>query len=173
MKSTKFGEVILDSEDIFDGLYTGKIEDFTNVNVDDIMLIEQFNKAKTENADHVASITKFQSPDISIEEFDSSNQSSWFMPDEYKNMEIDAYIISLCKTDEELTRVADELDLFYQHGMMEVLKYLKYLVDTMRSNNIVWGIGRGSAVASYCLYLLGAHKIDSLKYNLDIHEFLK
>ena len=66
-----------------------------------------------------------------------------------------------------------ELELFFQHGMVEVLIYLKYLVDTMRSNNIVWGVGRGSSVASYCLYLLGIHKVNSLKYNLDIHEFLK
>jgi DNA polymerase III alpha subunit len=43
----------------------------------------------------------------------------------------------------------------------------------MHQNNVVWGVGRGSSVASYVLYLLGVHKIDSLKYNLDIHEFLK
>ena len=173
MKSTKFGEIILSSEDIFNGLYSGKIENFTEVNIDDPQLIDQFNKSKNENADHVPTLVKFQSPEISVEEFDAANQTKWFMPDEYQNMEIDAYIISLCKTDEELARVADELDLFYQHDMIAVLKYIKYLVDTMRSNNIVWGVGRGSAVASYCLYLLGAHKINSLKYNLDIHEFLK
>ena len=50
---------------------------------------------------------------------------------------------------------------------------LKYLVDTMRENNVVWGVGRGSSVASYILYLLGVHKVDSIKYGLDIHEFLK
>jgi DNA polymerase III alpha subunit len=43
----------------------------------------------------------------------------------------------------------------------------------MRSNNIVWGVGRGSSVASYVLYLLGVHKVDSIKYGLDIREFLK
>jgi len=34
-------------------------------------------------------------------------------------------------------------------------------------------VGRGSSVASYCLYLLGVHKINSLKFDLDIKEFLK
>ncbi|NDG32954.1 hypothetical protein EB118_23165, partial [bacterium] len=42
-----------------------------------------------------------------------------------------------------------------------------------RKNNIVWGVGRGSCVSSYILYLLNIHKIDSLKYNLDINEFFK
>jgi DNA polymerase III alpha subunit len=43
----------------------------------------------------------------------------------------------------------------------------------MRSSNIVWGVGRGSSVASYALYLIGIHKIDPIKYNLSINEFFK
>jgi len=43
----------------------------------------------------------------------------------------------------------------------------------MRRNNIVWGLGRGSSTASYVLYLLGVHKINSLYYDLSIEEFLK
>jgi DNA polymerase III alpha subunit len=57
--------------------------------------------------------------------------------------------------------------------MIIVLKFLKYLVDVCNTNNIVLGVGRGSSVASYCLYLLGVHCIDSIKYELDIKEFLK
>jgi DNA polymerase III alpha subunit len=57
--------------------------------------------------------------------------------------------------------------------MFDLLFYLKYLVDTLRENKVLWGVGRGSSVASYVLYLIGVHKIDSLKYNLDIAEFLK
>jgi DNA polymerase III alpha subunit len=34
-------------------------------------------------------------------------------------------------------------------------------------------VGRGSSIASYVLYLLGVHRIDSYKFNLDIKEFLK
>jgi len=49
----------------------------------------------------------------------------------------------------------------------------KYFVDTMQANNVVWGVGRGSSVASYVLYLIGVHKIDSIKYNLDWQEFLR
>jgi DNA polymerase III alpha subunit len=43
----------------------------------------------------------------------------------------------------------------------------------MRDNNIVWGVGRGSSVSSYVLYLLGVHRVNSLYYDLDIHEFLR
>jgi DNA polymerase III alpha subunit len=54
-----------------------------------------------------------------------------------------------------------------------LLRYLKYFVDTMRANNVLWGLGRGSSVSSYVLYLLGVHKINSMFYDLDIREFLK
>jgi DNA polymerase III alpha subunit len=38
---------------------------------------------------------------------------------------------------------------------------------------IIWGVGRGSSVASYVLYKLGVHRINSLYYNLDATEFLR
>jgi DNA polymerase III alpha subunit len=57
--------------------------------------------------------------------------------------------------------------------MIPVLKTMKYVVDTLRANGVVWGVGRGSSVASYCLFLLGVHKIDSIKYKLSIGEFFK
>ena len=56
--------------------------------------------------------------------------------------------------------------------MLNVLKFLVYLIETMRDNNIVWGVGRGP-IYSYVLYLLGVHKVDPTKYGLDITDFLK
>jgi hypothetical protein len=95
------------------------------------------------------------------------------MPLGYKEYPVASYLLDLCKTAEETARVEMELKLFEKHGMMNLLCFLKYLVDKLRENTILWGVGRGSSVASYCLYLLGVHKINSLKYNLDIREFLK
>ena len=95
------------------------------------------------------------------------------MPEEYKSFPIHEWLLNQCKTEKEKDRVNTELQLFIQHGMFDLLFYLKYLVDTMRANKIVWGVGRGSSVASYVLFLIGVHRIDSIKYNLDIHEFLK
>jgi len=57
--------------------------------------------------------------------------------------------------------------------MYPVLKFLVYLVNICEENDVVLGVGRGSSVASYILYLINVHHIDSIKYNLDIKEFLK
>ena len=108
-----------------------------------------------------------------IKSFDKRNQEGWLMPNEYKNFPIQEYLLKLCVTDKEIERVVLELQRFEKHNMVNVLRFLKFLIDKMREKNIVWGVGRGSSVASYCLYLLGVHKIDSLKYDLDINEFLK
>ena len=78
-----------------------------------------------------------------------------------------------CSTEEQLQRVGQELLMFQDRNLFDLLKFMKYLVDTMRKNNIVWGVGRGSSVASYVLFLIGVHKIDSIYYQLDIEEFLK
>jgi DNA polymerase III alpha subunit len=95
------------------------------------------------------------------------------MPNEYKELDIESFLINECTTESEISRVKEEIVLFRKHNMINLLRFLKYLVDTMRKNNVLWGVGRGSSVASYCLYLLGIHKIDSLKYQLDIKEFLR
>ena len=173
MKTTSLGQVILSEQDIFRGLYSGKITDLDSINIDNPVLIDQFNQARKQNADPVADLQLFEETVNSIEQFDHINQENWFMDDFYKNMDIAKWLVEQCSSPEELDRVGEELVLFVQHDMLDVLKYLKYLVDTMRQNNLVWGVGRGSSVASYCLYLLGVHKVNSIKYGLDIHEFLK
>jgi len=48
-----------------------------------------------------------------------------------------------------------------------------YLVDFMRENKIVWGVGRGSSTASFVLYLIGIHKINPIQFQLDWREFLR
>ena len=173
MKTTDLGQVILSEQDIFQGLYSGKITSLSGLNIDDAEVVEQFNTARKQNADPVPDLTLFEQTVDNIKEFDSKNQENWFMGESYKDMDIAKWLVEQCTTAEELDRVGQELMLFVQHDMIEVLKYLKYLVDTMRQNNIVWGVGRGSSVASYCLYLIGVHKVNSIKYELDIHEFLK
>jgi DNA polymerase III alpha subunit len=98
---------------------------------------------------------------------------NWNMPDSYRNLNIVDYLISLTTTQQEQQRVIYELTLYEERGMLIVLQFLKYLADVCQENKIVLGVGRGSSVASYCLYLLGIHKINSIKYDLDIKEFLK
>jgi len=63
--------------------------------------------------------------------------------------------------------------MYEKRGLFTLLQYMKYLVDLMRKNNIVWGVGRGSSVSSFVLFLIGIHRINSLHYDLNIEEFLK
>ena len=103
----------------------------------------------------------------------ATSENGWNMPDEYKDFDVQQFCFDQCTTDDQKARVALELIMFKDRQLLPMLKFLKYMVDTMRKYNIVWGVGRGSSVSSYVLYLLGVHKINSLKYNLDIKEFLK
>ncbi len=98
--------------------------------------------------------------------------NNWYIPNEYKDLDIEKYLVSICPK-ENYDRLSLELDLYRKKDMLVLLKTMKYIVDTLRTNNIVWGVGRGSSVASYVLFLLGVHKVDSIKYNLPIEEFFK
>jgi DNA polymerase III alpha subunit len=97
---------------------------------------------------------------------------NWFIPDNYKHMDIEEFLVNQCP-EQNYPRLLKELELFRQNNMIPVLTTMKYVVDTLRANNIVWGVGRGSSVSSYVLYLIGIHKIDSVKYDLPIDEFFK
>jgi DNA polymerase III alpha subunit len=173
MKLSKYGQVILNTDDVFDGMYSGKITDLETIFLDNPQECNKFNESVKKNHDNLGLCKVFLETNATQEEFDSANQKQWFMPEEYQLYDIVDWLYCECKTTEEKNRVTEELKLYAQHNMITLLKYLKYLVDTMRKNNIVWGVGRGSSVASYCLYLIGVHKVDSIKYDLDIHEFLK
>ena len=73
----------------------------------------------------------------------------------------------------DLEQTEKELHEFHKRDMYPLLQYMIYLVEFMRDNNIVWGVGRGSSVASYVLYLIGVHKVNSIQYGLDWREFLR
>lgn len=109
----------------------------------------------------------------SVDEFHEKMSSEWFMPPEFKNIDIDSFILNLCDTDAQKERVLMELKLFQERDLYNMLRFMIYFVSYMRENCLIWGVGRGSSVASYVLFLIGVHKVDSLKYNLDIKEFLK
>jgi len=173
MKLTKFNETIVTENDLVQAVYSGKTINLGEVILDSFEDCVKFNNAVKKNYDNLPELKTYQEYELTQKEFDEHNQNSWFMPEEYRLYDIVDWLNCQCRTVEQKTRVTEELTLFAQHNMIPLLKYLKYLVDTMRKNNIVWGVGRGSSVASYCLYLIGVHKIDSIKYNLDIKEFLK
>lgn len=173
MEINRFSDAIVDEKDILFGLYTGKLTSVLHLNVVDQELINRFNSTVDLNADPIDKLSLYADPNCTIEEFDRRNQAQWHIPQEYNTFDIANWLLEQCETEVSYHRVIEEMELYIQYDMVDVLVYLKYLVDYMRQENIVWGLGRGSSVASYCLYLIGIHKVDSILYQLDIKEFLK
>jgi len=166
MKYDNYGSPIFQSNDLFDLIYKGKFK-FDGIKAENTEEIKKFISNSMLNIDTNAN----QSFDI--EEYDKIKQSEWMIPPEYNDFDIYVFCLENCQSDSQKIRCMEELMLFEKLNMIPVLTVLKYIVDTLRECNIVWGVGRGSSVASYVLYILGVHKIDSLKYNLDYTEFLR
>jgi len=174
MKYDVYGQAYTTESELCDLLYQNPELDISRFMVDDPAA---FNHAVSKTYSEFKSLQKYlpinYKEEVPLELFDSIKQETWSMPDEYKTLDIATYILGLCTTDAELQRVGEELLLYQERKLFNLLRYLRYFVDTMRKNNIVWGLGRGSSTASYILYLLGVHKINSLYYDLPIEEFLK
>jgi DNA polymerase III alpha subunit len=170
MKTDQYGQIIYNESDLVSMIMSGAtIEGLKG------MLVESGLNLETASAylEQVPELVEYAFTDMTVEEFDAMKQNSWHMPDEYKHMDIAEYILSQCDSDAQLQRCGEELLLFQERNLFDLLRYLKYLVDTLRANNMIWGVGRGSSVASYVLYLLGVHRIDSMFYDLDPAEFLR
>lgn len=173
MKTNKFGEIIYNESDLADQIMRGRSVWTTERFVVDQDVPLEHLISLLEDPDTIMTWTFPEGSDISVPEFDRVRQGRWFMPKEYQDLDIAEYVLALCETQEQLQRCGEELLLFQEHGLFDLLKYLKYLVDVMRENHVIWGVGRGSSVASYVLYKLGVHRIDSMYYDLDPREFLR
>ena len=170
MKTDQYGEIIYNEADLVNMVMRGiTVEHLSG------MLVEPGVNLETASAylEQVPELVEYAFTDMTVAEFDAMKQNSWHMPAEYQQLDIAEYILSLCDTDNKLQRCGNELLLFQERNLFDLLRYLKYLVDTMRSHSMIWGVGRGSSVASYVLYLLGVHRIDSIFYDLDAREFLR
>jgi hypothetical protein len=173
MQTNKFGEIVLEEQDLCDLVMQGRdITKITAVTLDPALDLERLIQS-LEDPGSLPTWRFPEQPDISVMEFDVKRQTTWFMPPEYRDTDIAQHILDLCTTQEQLQRVGEELLLFQEHNLFDLLRYLRYLVAVMHENRIIWGVGRGSSVASYVLYLLGVHRIDSMYYDLDPREFLR
>jgi len=164
----KVGRPQIDSNSLFEIIYTGNKN---RLPVIDGPEIQQFKTMSVKfNMDWPYTVV---SENTTPEDYVESCVSNWPMPKEYSSIDLETYFANKISSAIEAERVQLELALFRERNLETVLKFIIYLVDLMRKNNIVWGVGRGSSIASYCLYLIGLHKINSIKYQLDIKEFLK
>lgn len=172
MITDKFGQMIFSEHDVINLYMQGH-----DVSLLNHLLVD--NTVDLETAAHILdNVPAFVRYDElaqqqTLEEWDHRCQANWYMPQEYKDLDIAAHVLNLCNSDAELQRCGRELMLFQERNLFDLLRYLKYLVDTMQNNNLIWGVGRGSSVASYVLFKLGVHRIDSMFYELDPTEFLR
>ena len=172
MNTTEFGEIVFANPDIVNLVMQGApVDELEHLTVDSTVDLAQLQQLVPDlpniNSWHYPSTT------ATVEAFDRANQQRWFLPEQYQKIDVAEYVLNMCTTDEQLQRVGKELLLYQERNMFAILRYMIYLVDFMRENNIVWGVGRGSSVASYVLYLIGVHQIDSIYYDLDVEEFLR
>ena len=171
MKQNNVGELIFNEDDICDLLMQGRNPASLNcMLVDSSVNIEHM----IDFVDRMPEFIKHAGdPKVTMSVFDQQAQSRWHMPEQYKNLDIAEYILGLCTTEAEMQRCGHELLLYQERDLFNLLRYLKYLVDVMTENKVIWGVGRGSSVASYVLYKLGVHRIDSMFYKLEPEEFLR
>jgi DNA polymerase III alpha subunit len=170
MTSDRYGQLIYSDSDVIDLVMQGHaVTDLSQLMVDHSVDIDRLSEV----LESVPNLVQYQPLTESVEEFDRRLQSCWHMPEEYSNMDIAAHVLSLCSTQAELQRCGEELLLYQERELFDLLRYLKYLVDVMTEHGVIWGVGRGSSVSSHVLYLLKVHRINSMYYNLDIREFLR
>jgi len=165
--------MVFDESDVCDLLMQGRdIDSLHDLVIDRSVNLEELARY-VERTESLLTWSFPYNQDTSVPEFHLTQQMSWHMPEEYKTLDIAEYVLGLCSNEAELQRCGAELLMYQERNLFDLLRYLKYLVDIMTQNCVIWGVGRGSSVASFVLYKLGVHRIDSMYYNLDISEFLR
>ena len=168
-KINDHGDVIFSEEDAIELLYTDPDVDISKLYFNNI---DKYSDSLNELGIDLPVINTVPERPTTAE-FDKQNCDKWHMPKSYSQINALQWLLDKCQNDEEKIRVQMEYSLFEKKKFTRVLQFLIYFVDTLRANNMVWGVGRGSSVASFCLFLIGVHKINPMLYNLDITEFLR
>lgn len=158
------GDSILEPDSIIEMLLSGA--DISNICTTKLTPdIKQYNRS---------SISK-----IGIKENLKPFDLSWNIPEKYKNINVLEYVINkyvnnaLKFEKDRYNRLVNEIRIYEKNGLEDFLRSLIYINDVFEENNIVHGVGRGSSVASYVLYIIGIHMIDAFEYDLDFNEFIK
>ena len=105
----------------------------------------------------------------------------WQIPQDYINLDLRKFVheqveVFLSNNPKAsrmdyVFRTNAELDEIERRDMGMMIKTIIYVVETLRKNNQVWGVGRGSSCASLVLFLIGLHKVDPVKYSIPMAEF--
>jgi DNA polymerase III alpha subunit len=169
MRIDKFGVPCFSSDDVISALYQDKLDAVKNMFLEDSPEAKKFNEVTKELG--LEGLQIHRESTASTSEFDEVLQSQWFMPNKYKRIDVRALCIE--RHPEYTDRINEEMNEFEERKLEPLLCFLVYLVDFMREEKIVWGVGRGSSVASMVLFIVGIHKINPIQYGLDWREFLR
>ena len=171
VKTNIYGQAILSSEQLAELILQGKNISHLNVVFDDDIRLFQAHQAELLKE----TITFLDAPEeeLTFDEFHEQCANTWVFPIVYQQINVKQWLLDKCKTQQEIDRVNEEYKLYEDRDLIMLLRLFIYLVDYMRQNKFIWGVGRGSSVSSYILYLIGVHRVDSLKYGFDIKDYLK
>ena len=169
IKINDHGDCIFTEQDAIDVLYTNPNTDVSKLFFDDT---KKYNDSLKKRGIYLPAINTVPDRET-LSKFDEKNCDQWYMPEKYYQVNVLEWLLDKCQNENEKKRVQSEYELFEKKKFIKVLQFLMYFVDTLRANNIVWGVGRGSSVSSFCLFLIGVHKINPMLYDLDYREFLR
>lgn len=166
-----YGQAILSGDDLRELLLQGKNISHLNVKEDDD--IRLFNLYQSSLIPDTIVFLDPPEEELTFDEFHQKCADEWLFPKIYQQINVLDWLLKKCKTEEEVNRVYEEYALYEERDLIMLLRLFIFLVDYMRENKFLWGVGRGSSVSSYILYLIGVHRVDSLKYGFDIRDYLK
>ena len=166
-----YGQAILSSDNLRELLLQGKNIGHLNVVRDDEIVL--YEKYQAELLRHINIFLDAPEEVLTFDEFHLQKANEWIFPLEYQQIDVKEWLLKKCKSQIEMDRVLEEYALYEERNLAMLLRLFIFLIDYLRENKFIWGVGRGSAVSSFCLYLIGVHRVDPIKYNLSIHDYLK
>lgn len=167
-----YGQAILSSESLKDILLQGRnISHLNVIRDDDIELYEKYQHELL--SDITTTFLDAPPEELDFDTFHKQRADEWIFPIEFQQIDVLTWCLDKCKTPKEVERVKEEFVLFQDRDLIMLLRLFIFFISYMRKKEFVWGVGRGSSVSSYILYLIGVHRVDSIKYGLDIKDYLK
>lgn len=142
-----------------------------------VKYVDEITKEVKEYNKHVS-----KGQELVVKEESQPFEIKWTIPEDSQQLDVVEYLyerhIALTRKmpreeiDQRDYRLLTEIAAYKKRGLFDVLRAIIWLINTLTANNIVWGVGRGSSVSSYALYVIGVHDVDSFAYDLDIDDFL-
>src|SRR5210317_2503160 len=132
MKTDSLGIPRFSNRDLIDMIYSGHADKVHVVLCDSTDDVDKFNIAMEEQG--MNPLQKYIPLDVDQKTFDGVCQGEWFMPDEYKELDVNQYVLDKCIGPEEYQRAYEELQEIGKRDMYNLLRYMIYLVDFMREN---------------------------------------